>query len=155
MNEVNRDAVSIETLNKISVQSSSFNDQVIYEPGFLKTGQGKPFSVFTPFKRRWIENFDMNFLDIAKPSKLKKSYPIQGDLSNLKFAKTHSANIDLWPAGESAAKEKLKNFLQSKAQSYSESRNSPIIDGTSRISPYLALGVLSPKRCILEGLKTK
>ena len=153
LNEANRDAASIETLNKISIQSSSFNDQVVYDPGFLKTGQGKPFSVFTPFKRRWIENFDMNFLDIAKPSKLKKSYSIQGDLSNLKFAKTHSANIDLWPAGESAAEENLKNFLQLKAQSYSASRNSPIIDGTSRISPYLALGVLSPKRCILEGLK--
>ena len=152
-NETLRDQHSKEFLKKNNIQLSSFNDQVIYDPGFLKTGQGKPFSVFTPFKRRWIENFDMNFLDIAKPSKLKKSYPIQGDLSNLKFAKTHSANIDLWPAGESAAKEKLKNFLQSKAQSYSESRNSPIIDGTSRISPYLALGVLSPKRCILEGLK--
>ena len=39
------------------------------------------------------------------------------------------------------------------ANSYNESRNSPIVDGTSRISPYLALGILSPKRCILEGLK--
>ena len=64
-------------LKKINIESSSFNDQVIYEPGFLKTGQGKPFSVFTPFKRRWIENFDMNFLDIAKPLKLKKPFPIQ------------------------------------------------------------------------------
>jgi len=45
----------------------------------------------------------------------------------LKFVKTHSANIDLWPAGESAAQEKLANFLQSKAQFYSESRNSPIL----------------------------
>jgi len=140
-------------LNKISIESSSFDDQVIYEPGFLKTGQGKPFSVFTPFKRRWVENFDMNFLDIAMPSKSKRFSSIQGDISNLKFTKTHCANIDLWPAGESAAKEKLKNFLQLKSKSYSASRNSPIIDGTSRISPYLALGVLSPKRCILEGLK--
>jgi deoxyribodipyrimidine photo-lyase len=126
---------------------------VIYEPGFLKTGQGKPFSVFTPFKRRWIENFDMNFLDLELPRKSKKLPSIKSDLSALKFTKTHSANIDLWPAGEGAAQEKLANFLQSKAQLYSESRNSPIIDGTSRISPYLALGILSPKRCILEGLK--
>ena len=153
LNEADRDSASIKTLNKISIESSSYNDQVIYEPGFLKTGQGKPFSVFTPFKRRWVENFDMNFLDIAMPSKSKRFSSIQGDISNLKFTKTHCANIDLWPAGESAAKEKLKNFLQLKSKSYSASRNSPIIDGTSRISPYLALGVLSPKRCILEGLK--
>ena len=153
LNENNRDSASKDILNKISVKSSTFNDQVVYEPGFLKTGQGKPFSVFTPFKRRWVENFDMSFLDMLKLPNSKKSASIQGDLSNLKFTKTHSANIDLWPAGECAAKEKLKNFLELKAISYSASRNSPIIDGTSRISPYLALGVLSPRRCILEGLK--
>ncbi|MDA8526755.1 deoxyribodipyrimidine photo-lyase [Gammaproteobacteria bacterium] len=152
-NETARDQNSRELLRNYNIQFSSFNDQVVYEPGFLKTSQGKPFSVFTPFKKRWIENFDMNFLDLAKPLKLKKPSVYQSNLSNLKFAKTHSANIDLWPAGESAAKQKLKHFLQSKAQRYSESRNSPFIDGTSRISPYLALGILSPKRCILEGLK--
>ena len=153
INETKRDQNSAVLLNKNNIQFSSFNDQVIYEPGFLKTGQGTPFSVFTPFKRRWIENFDMNFLEILKPTKLKKKPFIKSDLSALKFIKTHSANIDLWPVGEIAAQEKLASFLQSKAKSYSESRNSPIIDGTSRISPYLALGILSPKRCILEGLK--
>jgi len=153
INETKRDQNSAVLLNKYNIQFSSFNDQVIYEPGFLKTGQGNPFSVFTPFKRRWIENFDMNFLEISKPTKLKNKPFIKSDLSALKFIKTHSANIDLWPVGEIAAQEKLASFLQSKAKSYSESRNSPIIDGTSRISPYLALGILSPKRCILEGLK--
>ena len=98
-----------------NIQSSSFNDQVIYPPGFLKTGQGKPFSVFTPFKRRWVENFDMNFLDIVRLSKPKRPSSIQSDLSALKFVKTHSANIDLWPAGERAAQEKLANFLQFKS----------------------------------------
>ena len=153
LNEALRDKNSIDSLKKYNIEFSSFNDQVIYEPGFLKTGQGKPFSVFTPFKRRWVENFDMNFLELATPSKQKKAPSIQSDLSILKFVKTHSANIDLWPAGESAAQDKLEDFLHSKANFYNASRNSPILDGTSRISPYLALGILSPKRCILEGLK--
>ena len=152
-NETERDQNSIDLLKKNNIQFSFFNDQVVYEPGFLRTGQGKPFSVFTPFKRRWVENFDMNCLDLAKPVKQNKPSSIPSNLSHLKFVKSHLANIDLWPAGESAAKQKLKNFLHSKARLYSESRNSPIIDGTSRISPYLALGILSPKRCILEGLK--
>ena len=152
-NESKRDLAVIESSKKIDIKISRYNDQVIYEPGFLRTGQGNPFSVFTPFKRRWIENFDMNFLDIVQPNIAKKPTQVKSDLSNLQFIKTHSANIELWPAGEDAAQEKLASFLQLKANSYSESRNSPIIDGTSRISPYLALGILSPKRCILEGLK--
>jgi deoxyribodipyrimidine photo-lyase len=152
-NETLRDLNSSALLSKKNIQFSAFNDQVIYQPGFLKTGQGKPFSVFTPFKRRWIENFDMSFLEISKPAKLKKTPTIKSDLSPLKLIKTHSVNMDLWPAGEIVAQEKLASFLQSKAKSYSESRNSPILDATSRISPYLALGILSSKRCILEGLK--
>ena len=153
VNESERDVAVEKNLNKNNIQTSRFNDQVIFEPGYLKTGQGNPFSVFTPFKKRWIENFEMDFLDIDKSKNAKKSSLIKSDLSKLNFTKTHAAKIDLWPGGEIAAKERLANFLSSKVESYSETRNSPILDGTSRISPYLALGILSPKRCILEGLK--
>ena len=153
VNESERDVAVEKNLNENNVQISRFDDQVIYQPGFLKTGQGNPFSVFTPFKRRWIENFEMDFLDIDKPKHAKESNLVKSDLSKLKFTKTHDAKINLWPAGEVAAQDRLANFLSSKVKSYSEKRNSPILDGTSRISPYLALGILSPKRCILEGLK--
>jgi len=153
VNESERDVAVEKNLNENNVQISRFDDQVIYQPGFLKTGQGNPFSVFTPFKRRWIENFEMDFLDIDEPKHAKEPNLVKSDLSILQFTKTHDAKIDLWPAGEVAAQDRLANFLSSKVKSYSETRNSPILDGTSRISPYLALGILSPKRCILEGLK--
>ena len=153
INESKRDDLSAQALNKSNIPVSRFDDQVIYEPGFLRTGQGKPFSVFTPFKRRWIENFDMNFLDIRKPSALKKSISLNSESSKIQYSKTHKVDIDLWPAGEAAAAARLSNFLEFKATDYNQSRNSPILDGTSRISPYLALGILSPRRCILEGLK--
>ncbi len=105
-----------ELLKENNISSSSFHDQVIYPPGFLKTGQGNPFSVFTPFKRRWVENFDMNFLDIVEISKPKRTSSIHSDLSALKFVKTHSANIGLWPAGESAAQEKVYKLSTIKSQ---------------------------------------
>ena len=38
MNEAERDSASKESLKKINIESSSFTDQVIYEPGFLTTG---------------------------------------------------------------------------------------------------------------------
>ena len=148
-----RDLNVSEMLTQKNIEFETFNDQVVFNPGTIKTQENKPYSVFTPFKRRWIENFDMNFLELELPRKSKKPSLIKSDLSALKFTKTHSANIDLWPAGEISAQERLANFLSSKVKSYSEKRNSPILDGTSRISPYLALGILSPKRCILEGLK--
>ena len=67
--------------------------------------------------------------------------------------KNHSVDMQLWPPGELAARDRLKIFLNSKISNYSRDRNDPILEGTSRISPYLALGVISNRRCILEALK--
>ena len=73
VNENKRDDSVEILLSANSIQISRYHDQVVYEPGFLRTAQDKPFSVFTPFKRRWIENFSMSFLDLDKADKpLKK-----------------------------------------------------------------------------------
>ena len=70
--EQKRDTLVKEILNKNNVFNESFDDQVVYSPGTIKTMEGKPYSVFTPFKRRWIENFDMDFLDIEFKYIVKK-----------------------------------------------------------------------------------
>ena len=59
----------------------------------------------------------------------------------------------MWPPGEAHAKDRLELYLSKKILRYSRDRNDPIVDGTSRISPYLANGIISPKRCILEALR--
>ena len=121
----------------------------------MKTGQGQPYSVFTPFKRKWIENFDISFLDINYSYDIKDNQNFLSNISNFdfNFSKTHQVDMTLWSAGEDAAQTKLEEFLNNKILDYSKNRNDPILDGTSRISPYLALGVISSKKCILEALK--
>ena len=61
--------------------------------------------------------------------------------------------MNLWPSGESSAKNRLENFLHNNVNNYSRDRNDPILDATSRLSPYLASGVISNRRCLLEALK--
>jgi deoxyribodipyrimidine photo-lyase len=153
--ETNRDRLVINYLDSKNINVNIFNDQIVYEPGFLKTGQGLPYSVFTPFKRKWIDNFEMDFLDIEYQYQSRKNLNY---LSNLKdfdfnFEATHQVNMNLWPAGEDEAEARLLKFLDEKAIKYSKNRNDPIVDGTSRISPYLASGIISSKKCILEALK--
>ena len=70
IDETSRDEETKSLLKINKVEIDYFNDQIIYKPGFLKTGQGNPFSVFTPFKRRWVENFNMESLDIDYVYKL-------------------------------------------------------------------------------------
>ena len=153
--EAIRDRQVINYLESKNITVNIFNDQIVYEPGFLKTGQGLPYSVFTPFKRKWIDNFEMDFLDIEYQYQSRKNLNY---LSNLKdfdfnFETTHQVNMNLWPAGEDEAEARLLKFLDEKAIKYSKNRNDPIVDGTSRISPYLASGIISSKKCILEALK--
>ena len=111
-NESQRDLQVSKSMNREHISVSIYHDQVIYEPGFLKTAQGKPFSVFTPFKRRWVENFSMDFLDLKSPQNSLNKTSIQSNLSSLTFKKSHNVNMDLWPAGENAAHKKLQFFFR-------------------------------------------
>jgi deoxyribodipyrimidine photo-lyase len=153
--EATRDKVVKILLDKKNIDYETYNDQIIYEPGFLKTGQGLPYSVFTPFKRKWIENFEMDFLDIEYRYEARNNLDYSSNVRDFDFnyKKTHQVNMELWPAGEDEAETRLLRFLNEKAIDYSKNRNDPILDGTSRISPYLALGIISSKKCILEALK--
>jgi deoxyribodipyrimidine photo-lyase len=65
-----------------------------------------------------------------------------------------SSPIDsaLWPAGEKVAKRHLQHFIQHTLFSYDQTRDYPAIEGTSRLSPYLATGMISPRQCFLAAL---
>ena len=153
--EAIRDRQAINYLENKNINVNIFNDQLVYEPGFLKTGQGLPYSVFTPFKRKWIENFDMAFLDIKYQYQCRENLNYSSNIRDFdfNFKATHQVSMDLWTAGEDEAENRLLRFLDEKAVHYSKNRNDPILDGTSRISPYLASGIISSKKCILEALK--
>ena len=153
--EQNRDKRARELLNATNIKTEFFNDQIVYEAGSIRTGQDNPYSVFTPFKRKWVESFDMEFLDIDFDYAPQKNIDLKSNFDSFDFKHEikHKVDMSLWPAGEEHALNRLVDFLKNRAVNYSKDRNDPIKDGTSRMSPYLALGVISSKRCILEGLK--
>ena len=153
--EINRDESVKDLLQNSNIEIKTFDEQVVFEPGSILTGEGKPYSVFTPFKRKWIENFTLDKLDIEFKYTEKKSTKIKSNINdfNFNFQKTHSVDMSLWPIGEHEAQMRLQSYLDKNIFKYAQDRNDPIIDGTSRLSAYLASGIISPKRCILEALK--
>ena len=153
--EINRDESVKDLLQNSNIEIKTFDEQVVFEPGSILTGEGKPYSVFTPFKRKWIENFTLDKLDIEFKYTEKKSTKIISNINdfNFNFKKTHSVDMSLWPIGENEAQMRLQSYLDKNIFKYAQDRNDPIIDGTSRLSAYLASGIISPKRCILEALK--
>jgi len=153
--EAIRDKQVKDCLIADDIKIQTFNDQTIYVPGYLKTGKGLPYSVFTPFKRKWIENFKMEFLDIEYKYESREKLDYSSNIRDFdfNFEISHQVDMNLWPSGEEEAEKRLHKFLDEKAINYSKNRNDPILDGTSRISPYLASGIISSKKCILEALK--
>ena len=93
-----RDSEVKEVLHLNDIIFESFDDQVVYAQGKIKTKEDKPYSVFTPFKRRWIENFDIDFLDIEFNYSSKNSSGINSNVNkfNFEFVKSHSVDMSLW-----------------------------------------------------------
>ena len=155
IDEESRDRELQELLKVNNINYLSYDAQVLFPAGTFKTGEGKPYSVFTPFKKRWVENFNLDLLDIEFKYMPKIKTSISSNIDSFDFFvnKDHSVDMNLWPVGEEEALKNLKKYLDKKIFNYAKDRNDPIIEGTSRLSPYLALGIISPKRCILEALK--
>ena len=102
-----------------------------------------------------MDNFNIDLLDIEFKYLPKSKTTLSSNINDFdfSFSKSHTVDMSLWKIGEKEAQSILINYLDNKVLNYSRDRNDPIIDGTSRLSPYLALGIISPRRCILEALK--
>ena len=151
--ENSRDVNIKKLFDENSLSYKTFTDQILFEPGSIRTIENKPYSVFTPFKRKWLESFNIDLLDIEYQYVPKNKKILNSNINDFEFNGPNDSRLSQWELGEEGAKKILKNFLKNKVKRYNEDRNDPIIEGTSRISPYLALGILSSKRCILEALK--
>jgi len=151
-NEIKRDSQVQTYLNKHSIACYSFDDTVILPPHSLITQQGSYFKVFTPFKNAWYKKFladEHRLLPALKPQK-----PIPFKSSDITFELNEfRSTIDpnLWPSGERSAKRKLNTFIKHHLFSYDKNRDFPANDGTSKLSPYLSAGMISPRACFLKA----
>lgn len=150
VNEQRRDQ-QVEAL--LPVPLTIFHSQCIIPEGHLQTGKGEMFKVFTPFSRAWLKQLQLigyNLFPAPKPA----AQPINLSIETVKHHITLRPlsldihNSDHWPAGEASAHQQLQQFCQQKLLDYDQDRDFPAIDGTSEISPYLAIGVLSANQCL-------
>jgi len=133
-----------------------FAEQTIFPPGDIRTGQGGFFTVFTPYRRAWLRHLqEAGSLTNALPAPRRRPrllcHPsrIPQTLRDFKPGAAQPATLaSLWPAGETAAQKRLTAFVERRIAAYARSRDYPAIEGTSRLSPYLAAGVISVRSCL-------
>ena len=125
------------------------NGNYLAPPASLLTGGGTPFRIFTPFWRALEQEMPppepLPQPELTAPA----SWP---DSDNLEDWKLLPSKPDwaggfpkAWRVGEAAAHERLDDFLH-RVGEYETARNLPSIDGSSRLSPHLHWGELSPRQ---------
>jgi len=142
-----------------NLQPTSFNALLNAEPWDTLKGDGTPYRVFTPYWRMRSKS-----LPGAKPLRAPRTIPAavptkktrlfqQQSIESLDLLPTidwHRDMMSHWQVGEKAAKRSLKRFLKAAVNDYTDARNIPSVSGTSRMSPHLHFGEISPRQILHE-----
>jgi len=145
-----RDKQLKETLRADGMEVESFNAALLHEPWTIQNQSGKPFQVFTPFWKHCQTRPDPA-APLAAPRKLHaprqwpKSLPLDALELEPKIKWAEGMRATGQP-GEAGARVQLKTFLKSAFANYTNDRNRPDLTGTSRLSPHLHFGEISPRQ---------
>ena len=149
VDEMHRDQQVEQVLQKQDVTCQWFHDAVLMPPQAVLKQDGTPFKVFTPYKRALLQQFSVGDWAAHPTPNKQPETGVQPDpvLSQLDG---FISPIDpaLWPVGEQAIHMQLQQFCQHKVSDYKSQRDFPIAEHTSKLSPYLALGMVSIRQCV-------
>ncbi|HTA06478.1 MAG TPA: deoxyribodipyrimidine photo-lyase [Solirubrobacteraceae bacterium] len=118
---------------------------VIDEVGAPRTKAGRPYTIFTPFHRTWQGEPRRELLDAPRklpplPSRLRK-----GRIPSLQALGLRQEVENPPLGGESHGRERLMRFLEDDVRGYGQGRDALGEETTSRLSPYLHFGCVSPR----------
>ena len=140
-----------KTLDALGVQLKRFKGTLLFEPEDIRTKSQTPFKVFTPFWNNCLGQPPVSF-PTRRPSapSFLHARITTDKLSdwNLLPDKQHNwaAHFqEVWTPGESGAHGRLRHFINKELKGYITSRDIPSYDETSRLSPHLRFGEISPK----------
>jgi deoxyribodipyrimidine photo-lyase len=143
-------------LGRHGIEWATFPGLLIREPEDVATANGRPFRVFGPFQRAWLERPQRDI--VPTPDAIVGVGAIHGRrIEDLLEATTPTADPVLLPApGEEAARERLARWAASTAlDRYAIDRDRLDLEGTSRLGQDLRWGLLSPsavlERCAGPG----
>jgi deoxyribodipyrimidine photo-lyase len=143
---IERDKSLKASLTATGVTVESYNGALLAEPWELKTGSGTPFRVYTPFWK-------------ALRARPEPAAPLRAPV-RMHFHAAKSEALESWKLlptrpnwardfvgtpGEKGAHDALYDFL-SRSSGYAQARDIPGIEGTSRLSPHLHFGEISPRQ---------
>lgn len=144
-----RDTALKDALARANVEAHSFSGALLMEPWALKTKSGEPYKVFTPFWRAAQQNNAFR-TPLSAPKKLNGFGGIiaSDELDNWRLLPARPnwacGFAPQWQPGETGAHDALITFLEDTLRDYAAARDQMGVAGTSRLSPHLHFGEISP-----------
>lgn len=149
--EIATDTALKLTLREKGLETASFNAALLHEPWTVRTQKNEPYKVFTPFFRA------AHTMHVRAPARLGSGWtwaraPNSERLVDWRLeprAPDWAGGLrDAWIPGEAGARAALEQFLAQRLSGYASRRDRPDIEGTSRLSPYLRFGNISPHQIL-------
>jgi deoxyribodipyrimidine photo-lyase len=147
--QMQRDSAIRRALRDNGATVESFAGQLLHEPTRMKTGSGGPYRVYTPFWRAFSETRHPR----PPADAPKRLFRFDGTIVSeaLDDWALLPANPDWaggiaaeWTPGEAGAHARLDRFLDEALPGYAEKRDFPGSVHTSKLSPHLAFGEITP-----------
>ena len=135
-----RDEAIKKTLAERGIIFKSFKDQVLFEQDEVTKDDGKPYTVFTPYSRKWKSTLKPFYYQCYPVKKYKNNFKTTGptpfpSLQKIGFTETGF----VFPK---------RSIRQSVIEQYAEQRNFPAVAGTSRLSLHLRFGTVSIRQLV-------
>jgi len=148
VNERQRDAQAEKRLDEAGVICQGFDDSLLLPPGSVQSGDRSMYKVFTPFSKAFVRRLQQGLPECVPAPKPREGAPLKATPIPVFDYPTETFDQDLFPPGEAAALKRLRHFAMQPVIDYPAKRDLPALDATSRLSVYLATGILSPRQCL-------
>jgi len=119
----------------------TFKDQAIFEKNEVLSGQGTPYTVFTPYANKWKDRLNHEPISVYPSKNLTNYADIKSDFPSLE-------SIGFSPSGLFFPEKIVSDKL---IHSYQNSRDFPAINGTSKLSVHLRFGTISIRALVLQA----
>jgi deoxyribodipyrimidine photo-lyase len=160
--ELRREERLVRKMLEKGINFEPQHDDCIVPPGSLKTGGGKQYAVYSPWYRAWVAYLHAHPhllnerpMPERNPPKFRQAFTqlFDSKVPDLPDCKSLTPEEKdrfhhLWPAGESAAIDRLERFLVEKIGKYKDTRNFPAKNSTGRVSLHHAAGTLAARTSV-------
>ena len=141
-----------------NIELQPFDSHLLFTPGTILNQQEQAYRVFTPFWKNARSRLEVSGVSLVKTRKNKQvvrnqRFKLECSLRELRLLDEYPWYKKLeqhWIPGEVAAQKRIKQFIKNSIEGYDNNRDIPSLTGTSKISPHLHFGEITPAQIVYQ-----